>query len=237
MYYKPKEIAKALNISTSALRHYESWGIVPKPERETNGYRKYTEVHFAYFRCIRAMFPTFDMNFVSKVLLLVQKEEMSQALWLVNEAQAKLYQEKKLAEQTFELLHSPKLFTKINQRKINDEMSIGTVAKLSNVTPSALRYWESEGLIEPIRHPENGYRLYTRTHLRQIMIIRVMRNTVYSLESMKEIVKAVEHHSIEQAKRITKEALETLNYRNRAQMHSIHELYHLAEVTGLLEKA
>ena len=31
------EIAKKLNISTSALRHYESWGLVPKVEGSKDG--------------------------------------------------------------------------------------------------------------------------------------------------------------------------------------------------------
>lgn len=55
-YLKPKDIAKELQISTSALRHYESWGVVPSPERSENGYRLYTQTHLAYFRCLRAMF-------------------------------------------------------------------------------------------------------------------------------------------------------------------------------------
>lgn len=236
MYYKPKEIAKALNVSTSALRHYESWGIVPAPQREKNGYRKYTEVHFAYFRCIRALFPTVDMGLISKMLLHVQKKEMNQALWIMNEVQANLYQEKKVAEQTFELLHSSDLLTRIEQAKFKNTMTIGQIAKRVNVATSAIRYWENAGLIEPMRDPENGYRLYNQTHLRQILLIRIMRNTIYSMETMKNIVKAVEHSSIEQAKKVTREALETLNYRNQGLMHGVHELYRLCEVTGLLQK-
>jgi len=57
---KPIDIAKKLNISTSALRHYESWGIIPTVPRSSNGYREYTEEHVAYFQCIRAMLPGFS---------------------------------------------------------------------------------------------------------------------------------------------------------------------------------
>ncbi|GAE05615.1 transcriptional regulator, MerR family [Paenibacillus sp. JCM 10914] len=48
-YYKPIEIAKELHISTSALRHYESWGVVPAPERDKNGYRLYTRYIWLIF--------------------------------------------------------------------------------------------------------------------------------------------------------------------------------------------
>jgi len=59
---RPIDIARKLNISTSALRHYEDWGIIPPVERGANGYRVYTEVHVAYFECIRAMNAGFGMG-------------------------------------------------------------------------------------------------------------------------------------------------------------------------------
>ena len=61
-----------------------------------------------------------------------------------------------------------------------------------------------------------------------------MRNTVYSLKNLREAVKSVEHYTVEQAKKLTKEALDSINYRNRSQLHGIHELYGLCKVTGLL---
>lgn len=233
MYYKPKEIAKSLNVSTSALRHYESWGIVPAPERTENGYRLYTEVHFAYFRFIRAMFPTLSMRIISNVLSYIQQEEVNAALWILTEEQANLHQEKKIAENMLEILYNPDAM-KLDKKKIKDEMTIGEVSEIAEVTTSAIRHWEKEGLIVPNRNPENGYRLFTRTHLRQILLIRVMRSTMYSLENLKEAVKSVEQHTFEQAKKVTKEALESINHRNRSQQHGIHEFYNLCKVTGLL---
>ena len=80
-------------------------------------------------------------------------------------------------------------------------MTIGEVAELTNVESSAIRHWEKEGLITPDRNPENGYRLYTPSQVRQILLIRSLRRTVYYLESIKEIIQAVEHQSIEQAQK------------------------------------
>jgi len=233
MYYKPKEIAKSLNVSTSALRHYESWGIVPTPERAENGYRLYTEIHFAYFRFIRAMYPTLSMRVISNILFYIQQEEVDAAFWILNEEQANLHQEKRIAEHTLGILHNPDMI-KLDRKKIKDEMTIGEVSELAEVTTSAIRHWEKERLIVPNRNPENGYRLFTRTHLRQILLIRVMRSMVYSLENLKEAVKSVEQHTVEQAKKVTKEALESINHRNRSQLHGIHELYNLCKVIGLL---
>ncbi|WP_096186562.1 MerR family transcriptional regulator [Evansella halocellulosilytica] len=233
VYYRPIDIAKSLNISTSALRHYESWGIIPIPERSESGYRLYTEVHFAYFRCIRAMYPGFSMQVISKVLNHIQQGEMDEALWIVNKEQADLHHEKVIADQALKLLYHPELMT-IDEKKIKDEMTIGEVAELTDVAPSAIRHWEKEGVITPKRNPENGYRMFTKTHLRQLLLIRAMRHTVYGLENMTDVVKSIEHHSLEQAKKMTKEALAGLNYRIQCQVHGIHELYNLCKVTKLL---
>ncbi|MBS4210041.1 TioE family transcriptional regulator [Bacillus sp. FJAT-50079] len=233
-YYKPIEIARALQISTSALRHYESWGVVPAPERAENGYRLYTPVHLAYFRCLRAMFPGFGFSVTYEVLRHVQNNQIDQAFWLVNEEQAKLHHEKKSADQTLTLLQDPKLDL-LNDEKLKPLMTIGDVAAITNVQPSAIRHWEKEGLVTPERNPENGYRLYTPVHVRQILLIRTLRKTIYFLEHMKEIVHAVEHQSIEKAKKVTEQALMSIHQRNRQQFNGVHQLVALCTEIELID--
>lgn len=233
-YLKPKDIAKELQISTSALRHYESWGVVPPPKRNENGYRLYTQTHLAYFRCLRAMFPGFGFAVTYEVLRHIQKREMDEAFWLANGEQAKLQQEKNIADETLALLENPNL-NSINQKKLKAHMTIGEVAELTNVESSAIRHWEREGVLTPDRNPENGYRLYTPSHVRQILLIRALRRTVYYLERIKEIIQAVEHQSIDQAKKMVREALSAIHQRNRQQFNGIHKLMELCIEEGLLE--
>ncbi|MED4172960.1 TioE family transcriptional regulator [Halalkalibacterium halodurans] len=233
-YFKPKEIADELHISTSALRHYESWGVVPAPERAENGYRLYTKVHLAYFRCLRAMVPGFGYQLTYDVLRHIQKKEMNEAFWLVNEEQAKLHEEKRLADQTLAMLQEPDVTT-LNNRRIKNKMTIGEAAELTNVQTSAIRHWEKEGLLSPERNLENGYRLYTPVHIRQILLIRTLRKTVYFLDKMKEVVDAVEHQSIEKAKKITEEALVSIHQRNRQQFNGVHQMIELCIEVGMME--
>ncbi|NLL30974.1 MAG: MerR family DNA-binding transcriptional regulator [Clostridiales bacterium] len=103
------DIARKLNISTSALRHYESWGLVPKVERGKNGYRIYTSEHEVYFECIRALNAGFGMDLVKKVMPLIIKGRIHDALWIINKAQVNLYTEKKTVEKTLEMLDSKDL--------------------------------------------------------------------------------------------------------------------------------
>ncbi|WP_410768914.1 TioE family transcriptional regulator [Fontibacillus sp. BL9] len=232
-FYKPAEIARELQISTSALRHYESWGVVPAPARASNGYRIYTKVHLAYFRCLRAMFPGFGVPVTCDVLRSIQKKDVDVAFWLVNKEQATLYHEKAAADQTLTLLDTLEL-PPFPNRKLKQHMTIGEIAAFTGSTTSAIRHWEKEGLITPERNPDNGYRLFTPVHARKILLIRTLRNTVYFLKNMKEIVKAVDNQSLDKAKRITEEAISTIHERNRQQMLGVHQLIKLCKETGLL---
>jgi len=233
--YKPIDIARELQISTSALRHYESWGVVPTPDRSTNGYRIYTEVHLAYFRCLRALYIGFGFSFASKVLQCVQEGDADTALWMVNKEQSMLQNEKKAADQTLLLLQNPKLDI-VDSKKMKPLMTIGEATALTNVNASAIRHWEKEGLITPERNQENGYRQFTPIHIRQIMLIRSLRKTVYFLEHMKELVHAVELQNIEQVKKVAEKALSSINGRNRMQYLGVHRLIELCGMLRLVKK-
>ncbi|MFX3632775.1 MAG: MerR family DNA-binding transcriptional regulator [Candidatus Pristimantibacillus sp.] len=225
-YFKPIEIARELRISTSALRHYESWGVVPPPARAANGYRLYTKLHLAYFRCLRAMFPGFGVAITCEVLRSLQTANRNAAFWLVNKEQSNLQHEKIAADQTLELLQNLDL-PPLPNKKANNHMTIGEAAEFTGVTTSAIRHWEKEGLLTITRNPENGYRLFTTQHIRTILLIRTLRNTIYFLKSMKEIVMAIEHGTIEQAKKVTEDAILSINNRNREQLLGVHQLVEL----------
>lgn len=233
MHYKPINIARQLNISTSALRHYESWGIVPAPERAENGYRLYGEEHLAYFKCIRAMYPAFTMKVISEVLIHIQQGEADEAFWLVSREQASLYHEKIVLDQTMKLLEDPDL-NEFDKKAIRDGMTIGEVSKITNVPTSAIRHWEREDLIHPLRNNENGYRVFSRIHIRQILLIRSLRSTVFYLENMQDAVRAIENKSVHQAKKAMKEALASIHSLNKAQYRGVSELYNLCKLLKLV---
>jgi len=231
-YYKPIEIARELGISTSALRHYEAWGVVPAPERSASGYRQYTHVHFAYFRCLRVLFAGFGVTVACEAIRHVSGGKLDAALWLIGREQANLQEERLAADQTIALLSDPQLPI-APSRKVKARMTIGEAAELTDVRTSAIRHWEHEGLIVPDRDPENGYRLFTPTHIRQILLIRTLRRTVYFLDKMKELVRVLEHQNVEQARRVAEDALRRINERNRRQFEGVHELVALIRLLEL----
>ncbi|MED5018617.1 TioE family transcriptional regulator [Paenibacillus chibensis] len=232
-YLKPSEIADELGISTSSLRHYESWGAVPAPDRGSNGYRLYTQVHLAYFRCLRAMFPGFGVGVTCDVLRSIQQGDVDTAFWMVNKIQAELYQEKQAADQTLGLLQEIEL-PSLPHQKLKSRMTIGEAAKYAGVAASAIRHWEKEGLLQSERHPENGYRLFTPADIRKILLIRTLRSTVYFLKSMKEIIHALDRQHVEQAKKLTEDAIRTIHERIRHQFTGVHQLVQLCQLLELI---
>jgi MerR family redox-sensitive transcriptional activator SoxR len=61
-----------------------------------------------------------------------------------------------------------------------DLLAIGEVARRSGMAPSALRFYEEQGLIEAARTP-GGARRYPRSVLRRLALIRAGRNVGLSL--------------------------------------------------------
>lgn len=226
MELRPIDIAKKLDVGTSALRHYEEWGIVPKAIRKANGYRVYTEIHEAYFQCIRAMYPGFGMGTVRRVMPLLQEKKFTEALWEVNAVQAELFERRQQAMDAIDILSPDKMqdFMKKRQKKY---YTIGEVEEEIHVPASTLRHWEKEGLITPERHQDNGYRLYTREDMRRLLIIRTVQSSVYLLEKVREVLDKIQHYSLQDARRIVLDALKYMDYQIEQQLRGAHSLYNL----------
>ena len=66
-----------------------------------------------------------------------------------------------------------------------DELTIGQVAARSGVTPSALRYYEQQGLVSAGR-TSGGARRYPRSVLRRLAFVRAAQNVGLSLGEIRE---------------------------------------------------
>ena len=64
-------------------------------------------------------------------------------------------------------------------------LSIGTVAARSGMAPSALRYYEDQGLLPASSRTPGGARRYPRSVLRRLAVIRAARNVGLSLPEIR----------------------------------------------------
>ena len=47
------QLAKAVGVSTDTVRYYEKQGLISAPQRQANGYRRYTDTHVDLVRFVR----------------------------------------------------------------------------------------------------------------------------------------------------------------------------------------
>jgi MerR family redox-sensitive transcriptional activator SoxR len=71
-----------------------------------------------------------------------------------------------------------------------DLLAIGEVAGRSGLAPSALRYYEEQGLISATRSP-GGARRYPRSVLRRLAVIRAGRNVGLSLPEIRSALESL----------------------------------------------
>lgn len=224
------EIARACNVSTSTLKHYEQWGLIPEVSREANGYRYYTETHLAYFKCIVSINIGFGMSFVKEIMPLIQEKEVMKALWKINKEQSALQEERRQAEQVVNLIEVEKVewFERIRKKK--SHYTIGEVAEIAGVAPSAIRHWEFEKLVTPIRSGVSGYRLYTPEEIRRILIIRTVSNAAWSLDIVREVLMEADQHNIKRTKEMAIRSLEYIDHTLIARMKGISDLNTLLDL-------
>lgn len=224
------EIARLCQVSTSTLKHYEEWGLVPKVPRAKNGYREYSTIHAAYFQCIVKMNIGFGMKFVREIMPLIQEGKIMSVLWRINQAQTELQHERHQAEQVVEMLDVEEIEWFERSRKKKEYYTIGEVAEIACVATSAIRHWENEELITPIRHPESGYRMYSPSHVRRILIIRTVSRAAWSLDVVREVLSETEHHHIKRAKELAIQSLEYIDHKLIARMKAFSAVNELLDL-------
>lgn len=64
------------------------------------------------------------------------------------------------------------------------DLAIGEVSERTGIAPSALRFYEAEGLVSSVRS-DGGHRRYHRDVLRRLAFIRVAQNVGLTLDDVK----------------------------------------------------
>ncbi|GBF75908.1 MerR family transcriptional regulator [Paenibacillus sp. 598K] len=223
-YYSPKQMAERLQVSTTTLRRYEELDLLPPIARALgNRKRVYTDLHLQAFVTIRAMLRAFSIPVAYDVMRGVRRGQTDDMLWLLNEQQYEVQVEKRRLSSVLAMIrdtNSHELESKIRK----PSLTIGEAARIAGVRTSAIRHWEKERLIRSTRHPDNGYRLYTPQELRKIIVISSLRQTVYAIDEMRQLLASLETHSLQAVERSFQLAVDKLQAKLRLQFDAIAEL-------------
>jgi MerR family redox-sensitive transcriptional activator SoxR len=74
-----------------------------------------------------------------------------------------------------------------------EELTIGALSERTGLAPSALRYYEAEGLIHSTRS-SGGQRRYTRDTLRRVAFVRVAQQVGLSLDEIRSALASLPDH-------------------------------------------
>ncbi|KAB8312593.1 Zn(2+)-responsive transcriptional regulator [Erwinia endophytica] len=87
---------------------------------------------------------------------------------------------------------------------------IGQLAKLADVTPDTIRYYEKQQMMDHEVRTEGGFRLYSENDLQRLKFIRYGRQLGFSLDAIRELLSIridPEHHTCQESKTIVQARL------------------------------
>ncbi|MEC0173101.1 MerR family transcriptional regulator [Paenibacillus graminis] len=105
-------------------------------------------------------------------------------------------------------------------------MNITQVAKLFDLSPATLRYYESIGLFPPVNRKESGVRDYNEEDIKWVDFIKCMRDSGLTIEALIEYTSlfASGDHSLEARKQILVDEREKLIQKRKELDESISRL-------------
>lgn len=146
--YKTAEIAAIIGIHPNTVRLYEELQLIPKPKRQPNGYRIFTDFHLEQFRLVRLAFQIEVLqNGLRKKIVQVVKVsatgDFDMALALTYEYLIQVKQERAHAEEAAQIVKQV-LFGKTEKNAHSFKRK--EVSKHLNISMDTLRNWEMNGL-------------------------------------------------------------------------------------------
>ncbi len=191
--YKTTEMAQIIGIHPNTVRLYEELGLIAKPERKTNGYRVFTDVHVEQFKLARlALKAEVTQNGLRKKAIDIIKASASgsyeKAIELTKAYFVQVKMEQNNAEEAIE--STKQLLSNSNMEELKLHFTRKEAAKYLQITMDTLRNWELNGLLT-IKRKKNGYRIYNEKDIQRLKIIRSLRCANYSLLSILRLLEAL----------------------------------------------
>lgn len=184
--YKTAEIARCVGIHPNTVRLYEELGLIPKTEREPNGYRIFTDFHMEQIKLARtALQVEVLQNGLRKKIIDIIKAsaggDFDKAILLTKSYLYQIKKEHKNAEEAIAI--AERLLSGSQAETSSACFTRKETASHLQISMDALRNWEMNGLLT-VKRKQNGYRVYTDEDIRRLKIIRSLRCANYSLAAI-----------------------------------------------------
>ncbi|MFC4533273.1 MerR family transcriptional regulator [Sphaerisporangium dianthi] len=192
---RPVDLARVAGISAQQVRNYADTGILPPAPRTPAGYRSFGEEHRAALHTYRALARGYGWDAARRVMQTLHAGDLAGALALVDAGHAALHRQRLSLRATARALEEvagqrsePASEASARSRR---GLRVGEVAALLGVRTSALRLWESAGLLTPGREPGTRYRRYTPADVRDARMVHMLRQGRYPLPQIKDVIEGL----------------------------------------------
>jgi DNA-binding transcriptional MerR regulator len=192
-YLRTKDLAQAARVSVQQVRNYEASGFMPAVERSPSGYRRYTRQHLVALKTARHLIGGYGWSQAQQIMQAVHQGRLAHALALIDEHHAELARTRLQLEQTLAALSvlAAQLPSETHSH-VSERLRVGAAARLAGVRVSALRFWEQQGLLQPIRESGSRYRLYDQQQLRRLRIVALLRQANYDFPAIRTTLDELE---------------------------------------------
>jgi DNA-binding transcriptional MerR regulator len=192
-YLRTKDLAQAVQISVQQVRNYEASGFIPAVERSPSGYRRYTRQHLVALKTARHLIAGYGGQRARQIMQAVHHGRLSDALALIDERHAEFAETRLQLEQTLAALSvlAAQLPSETHPH-FSERLRVGAAARLVGVRISALRFWEQQGLLQPIRENGSKYRLYDERQLRRLRIVALLRQANHDFAAIRTTLDELE---------------------------------------------
>ncbi len=156
------------------------------------------------------------------IMQYIHAGNVSSALAEINARHAGLHASRREVEETLQALRtlSTMLPGKNEAGHTERAIYIREVAQRVGVRVSAIRFWESQGLIQPQREKSNLYRLYDEQQVRTLQVIALLRKANYGFEAIRAVLEQLASGTPEQAVLAAENRLKELTERSRKCMEA-----------------
>ncbi|MEU6270633.1 MerR family transcriptional regulator [Saccharopolyspora shandongensis] len=185
---RPIDLARAAGISTQLVRNYADEGVLPPAIWTDSGHRRFHAGHREALLTYRALARGYGMDAARGIMRAVHAGDVPEALTLVDAGHAALHAQRQNLRAIGEALEAVAGQDPDASDLPRSGMRIGEVAAYLGVRTSALRVWESAGLLAPTRDPGTGYRLFGPADVRDARMIKMLREGRYLLPQILEVL-------------------------------------------------
>ncbi|MEV4755099.1 MerR family transcriptional regulator [Micromonospora sp. NPDC049559] len=182
------DLARLVGVSTQQIRNYVDAGVLPPVTRSPAGYRRFEARHRRALLTYRALGRGYGWETAKAVLRAVHAGDVPQALARVDAAHAGLHEQRLSLRAVGEALEAVAARGAGEAVPSRGPLRVGELARRLGVRASALRVWESAGLLAPARTPGTGYRSFGPADVRDAQMIKMLRQGRYPLAQIRPIL-------------------------------------------------